>query len=386
MKSISPLLFLLWGLFFLNGSIASSLIILVGWSLVLFQSRKSLVRFVRSKIILASLFLLSLVQSVFYDTGVVFYIRSFVFLSGVIFFPLRLGPAHQLKNPSSFMVGLLILSQIIVAVGGQFSDLVLSFYPIDQNAWDYENDFSQNLSFIRLAGHFYNPNIFAQNLIFAFLFMALARDVAGKRLPVFIFLIVFVSGVLTGSRLFFGIFIIFSFLYFSRSIKWRTPKGLFAWILFTSIFSALFLLTLQTEFRVASHLISSITDPNESGASKLFIFLDYISELSSGNTGDWLIFLLGRLAWDRQFDAEPGYFIQSFGVLAFILFGSFVFRLFLLQSTAFRAYFSFLLICIAGTVFTNFRFEILGFIMLSALQDIRDSRLRSTRRGINFVS
>ena len=154
------------------------------------------------------------------------------------------------------------------------------------------------------------------------------------------------------------ILIFISNLYFNSS-----KKNLL--IIFIPIFILFTILVYNFELRVFSNMLHLFSDKEDSGSAKLVMFINYLKYDAFSSLNNILTFIFGKLNWDTQFDADPGYVINFFGIIGLINIVIFFIKIYSTLINKHKYVYYLFLTCIGATIIMNYRFSILTFLILS---------------------
>jgi hypothetical protein len=279
-------------------------------------------------------------------------------------------------KPSSLFVKFMFVT-VIYLVFIQFAmtlniplvtTFVDKFYPIEINYWGSNNYESIQDAFSqlnnRLAGIYYNPNLMGQSILLLYVIILvslLKHNVNSSYLQLFLFILCLVSIVLSGSRTALITFIFINiFAYY---------KPLFRYILLLIPFFLYFFFFVITKYldevRVLSNITSPFGDKSDSGGQKLEVLLSHFRNYNYSSIKELLFLLFGKMNWDKQFDADPGYIISYFGLIGIFFLIIFISYLFLKIENRYKFVILIFMISIGGTIIINFRYSILAFYILS---------------------
>jgi hypothetical protein len=266
-----------------------------------------------------------------------------------------------------FVIGIyLVALQIFRIFNINFIDnFIDKFYPIEENVWgNFLISENSNITTVfenRLSGIYYNPNIMGQSILILYILLSLnIKKYFNNNYILLTTLVCFLSILLTGSRtsMFTFILIFISNLYFNSS-----KKNLL--IIFIPFFILFTILVYNFELRVFSNMLHLFSDKEDSGSAKLVMFINYLKYDAFSSLNNILTFIFGKLNWDTQFDADPGYIINFFGIIGLINIVLFFIKIYSTLINKHKYVYYLFLTCIGATIIMNYRFSILTFLILS---------------------
>ncbi len=266
-----------------------------------------------------------------------------------------------------FVIGIyLVAIQILRIFNINFIDnFIDKFYPIEENVWGNflvsENNNITTVFENRLSGIYYNPNIMGQSILILYILLTLnIKKYFNNNYILLTTLICFLSILLTGSRTSMFTFII---IFITNFYLNSTKKNLF--IIFIPICILFTILVYNFELRVFSNMLHLFSDKEDSGSAKLSMFINYLKYDAFSNFNNILTFIFGKLNWDTQFDADPGYIINFFGIIGLINIVIFFIKVYSTLISKYKYVYYLFLTCIGATIIMNYRFSILIFLILS---------------------
>lgn len=246
--------------------------------------------------------------------------------------------------------------------------LVDKIYPVEINYWgsnDYENvseAFSQLNN--RLAGIYYNPNLMGQSvlLLYVLILISILKDNISKvKIQFILFIICLISIVLSGSRTALITFIFVNVYAYHKTLL----KYIYFVIPFLFYFIFFVFNNYLDEVRVFSNITNPFGDKEDSGGAKLEVLINHFKNYNYYSINEILFLLFGKMNWDKQFDADPGYIISYFGLVGTFFLIFYISLLYFKIEPKLKFVFFIFLISIGATVIMNFRFSILAFYILS---------------------
>lgn len=282
---------------------------------------------------------------------------------------LQLNPLPIARVTAGLLV-FLITTQILIALGnGAVVEMRDNWYPIETNVWEYgvaDSVFYDYGSF-RAAGIFYNPNVLGLMLVLYYFLFASVQEYAHaaskkgfiKTRLIFytIFIMTLFSVYLTGSRTAILGFLIFLILKVS-GIRFEiksllTPRAMMASLGGLAFFG----------YFLADRVYQGLVETQGSANIKISILLNHLQ------SSDLTTLLFGGV-YNRQFDAEYGYWIGAGGLLGLIA----VFMVFYLYFRYIRTtrpiVIALALMGIGNTVFYGLLTGVVAFVTLGVVTNL----------------
>lgn len=352
--------------FVLNNTNLSSVIIFGLLILMFLNNLKNIKYMIEYKLFFILFTFISFLIGVFNGIPSNQLIRYFTIIILIYTYPLNISLTKNYYKVF-FVIGIyLVAIQILRIFNINFIDnFIDKFYPIEENVWGNflvsENNNITTVFENRLSGIYYNPNIMGQSILILYILLSLnIKKYFNNNYILLTTLVCFLSILLTGSRtsMFTFILIFISNLYFNSS-----KKNLL--IIFIPIFILFTILVYNFELRVFSNMLHLFSDKEDSGSAKLVMFINYLKFDAFSSLNNILTFIFGKLNWDTQFDADPGYIINFFGIIGLINIALFFIKIYSTLINKHKYVYYLFLTCIGATIIMNYRFSILTFLILS---------------------
>lgn len=350
----------------LNSTTASNIVIIILLSLLLFVNFRSFKKYTNYKLLFLSGSLLSVIVGLIINNNDVDLLRIGSLLLVVFSFPYK----FNFNNKQYKLLIFIGLYLFVLQVGngldiGLISNYVSALYPYELNVWKYgEISSVSDLSEIRFAGVFYNPNIMGQNMLFLFCLLLKFIRINNNKIMVFCLLsIFFLSILLTGGRTAMFTFLIINYFAFRKHFTKTTFLLGIPLLLLMGLFYLPSIDTFISNFRVFD--LGSTYTKDGSGSVKINILLDWLSQLFMDANFNLFEVIFGVGSIPTQFDFDFGYILQMFGVFGLVILIGFLIKIYHRTMQQYRFIFFLFLISIGATVIINFRYSILIFIILS---------------------
>jgi hypothetical protein len=296
------------------------------------------------------------------------FIRLLELLSLILLFPINFIPPRRFQLFLFIILGYLIFTQIGMTLNiSSIKSFVDKFYPIDINYWgtnEYDSA-TEALSQLnnRLAGIYYNPNIMGQSILLLYVLLLIIilkeDDTNYKKLS--IFSICLISITLSGSRTALITYILLN-MYAYRKILLKYIIIVLPSFIIVFLY---FIVKYKDEIRVLSNITNPFGDKEDSGGAKLEVLINHFKTYNYQSITEMIYLFFGKMNWDKQFDADPGYILSFFGILGTFVFVLYLIYLFFHLQSRFKFVFFILLISIGATIIMNFRFSILAAFIFS---------------------
>jgi len=296
------------------------------------------------------------------------FIRLLELLSLILLFPINFIPPRRFQLFLFIILGYLIFTQIGMTLNiSSIKSFVDKFYPIDINYWgtnEYDSA-TEALSQLnnRLAGIYYNPNIMGQSILLLYVLLLIIilkeDDTNYKKLS--IFSICLISITLSGSRTALITYILLN-MYAYRKILLKYIIIVLPSFIIVFLY---FIVKYKDEIRVLSNITNPFGDKEDSGGAKLEVLINHFKTYNYQSITEMIYLFFGKMNWDKQFDADPGYILSFFGILGTFVFVLYLIYIFFHLQSRFKFVFFILLISIGATIIMNFRFSILAAFIFS---------------------
>lgn len=282
----------------------------------------------------------------------------------LLFYTFPMIGSVRIRNMYLYIsLSIILLSQLVFVINyipGIF--LIDILYPVpeeDLNQYEYfvneaAGTLSQSLS-LRNSGLFRNPNQTSKYLCLILACFLLENK--KMKLKKFLFFIpaCFLSIIMTGSRtgLVVSSLLIVTWTFYNRKIK----KGYKAFALFCFFIIASIIAFGKTEIRGAN-----ISDGLEKSANVKF---DILSGYLNSDVSV-LSFFWGNIdSNDIHFDSEYGFFIFNYGVIGFVLYLIFWYKMFKSTNKTDKIVYLFLLWMVSSTIMLSYRCAFVAMLMFS---------------------
>jgi len=287
----------------------------------------------------------------------------------ILLFPINFNPPKFFKISLYITLAYLLVTQIGMTLNiSLINSYVDKYYPIEMNYWgvnEYDSA-SEALSQLnnRLAGIYYNPNLMGQSILLLYLILLILNfkeNANNSFLNLFLLVVCLISITLSGSRT--------ALITFFITNVFAYRKFLLKYII---IILPIFLIGISViitkysdEIRVLSNITNPFGDKDDSGGAKLEVLINHFLNYNYQSIKEIIFLLFGKMNWDKQFDADPGYILSFFGIFGTLIFCIYLLSIFFHLEIKFRFVFLILLVGIGATIIMNFRFSILTAYIFS---------------------